>query len=53
MDNDAKDLLIENFSNLLNQYCNIEYGRKLNPVDAFFAYRILLGRNPDLNIELP
>ena len=53
MEKKNKNKLIENFSNLLDRYHNIEYGRKLNPVDAFFAYRILIGRNPDLNIELP
>ena len=45
--------LLENFTNLLNSYGDIEYGRKLNPVDAFFAYRILLGRNPHVDSELP
>lgn len=46
-------LLKGNFSKIISKYKNIEEGRKLNSVDGFFAYRILLGRNPDLNQELP
>jgi FkbM family methyltransferase len=38
---------------LLESYNNPEYGLQLNPVDAFFAFRLLLGRNPDLTSELP
>lgn len=47
------DKFIENFSEILSSYNNIDYGRQLNPVDAFFSYRIMLGRNPNLTNEVP
>jgi FkbM family methyltransferase len=45
--------LFPHLQRLLTSYNNLEYGRQLNPVDAFFAYRLLLGRNPNLDEELP
>ena len=44
--------LIQHLRLLLTSYNNLEYGRQLNPVDAFFAIRLLLGRNPDMISEL-
>ena len=38
---------------LLTSYKNLDYGRQLNPIDVFFAIRLLLGRNPNLVDELP
>ena len=49
----AQAKLTHHFQALLESYNNLEYGRQLNPVDAFFAFRFLLGRNPDLASELP
>ncbi|MFH7027167.1 MAG: FkbM family methyltransferase [Heteroscytonema crispum UTEX LB 1556] len=45
--------LSSKFDEIMQDYKNIEYGAALNPVDAFFAYRLLLGRNPNLVNELP
>lgn len=45
--------LLPHLQRLLTSYDNLDYGRQLNPVDAFFAYRILHGRNPNLADELP
>src|SRR5262245_21336678 len=42
-----------NLDLILFSYKHLDYGRRLNPVDAFFAFRLLLGRNPDLTHELP
>ncbi len=47
------DTLVEKFTILLNSYSAVDLGTELNPVDAFFAYRLLLGRNPDAITELP
>ena len=44
--------LARHFSRLLDGYSNLDYGRQMNPVDAFFAFRLLLGRNPNLSEEL-
>lgn len=52
MDGKAADLT-QCLQLLLASYDNIEHGRQLNPIDAFFAFRLLLGRNPDLVSELP
>ncbi|RAM48612.1 MAG: hypothetical protein C6Y22_26875 [Hapalosiphonaceae cyanobacterium JJU2] len=49
---DNKRLLHKHFTEILQDYKILEYGAALNPVDAFFAYRLLLGRNPNLNNEL-
>ena len=45
--------LLPHLQLLLTSYNDLEYGRQLNPVDAFFAFRLLLGRNPNLVEELP
>jgi FkbM family methyltransferase len=45
--------LLPHLQLLLTSYNDLEYGRQLNPVDAFFAFRLLLGRNPNLFEELP
>jgi FkbM family methyltransferase len=45
--------LLPHLQRLLTSYNDLEYGRELNPVDAFFAFRLLLGRNPNLVEELP
>ena len=45
--------LLSHLQRLLTSYDDLEYGRQLNPVDAFFAFRLLLGRNPNLIAELP
>jgi FkbM family methyltransferase len=45
--------LLPHLQLLLTSYNNLDYGRQLNPVDAFFAIRLLLGRNPNLVDELP
>jgi FkbM family methyltransferase len=45
--------LLSHLQSLLTSYDELDYGRQLNPVDAFFAYRLLLGRNPNLAEELP
>jgi FkbM family methyltransferase len=45
--------LLPHLQRLLTSYNDLEYGRQLNPVDAFFAFRLLLGRNPNLVVELP
>ena len=45
--------LMQHLQLLLTSYNNLDYGRQLNPGDAFFAIRLLLGRNPDLTKELP
>jgi len=44
---------MQNLQLLLTSYINLDYGRQSNPGDAFFAIRLLLGRNPDLRNELP
>jgi FkbM family methyltransferase len=46
------DGMLENFKALLEASGPMNPGRQLNPVDGFFAYRLLLGRNPDSNGEL-
>jgi FkbM family methyltransferase len=51
--NGAVAELMQHLQLLLTSYNDLEYGRQVNPVDAFFAYRLLLGRNPDLINELP
>jgi FkbM family methyltransferase len=46
-------VLVEQFINLLDIYKPIALGMQVQPVDAFFTYRLLLRRNPDPLIELP
>jgi FkbM family methyltransferase len=45
--------LMESFSNLLASYDNVDLARRISPVDAFFVYRVLLGRNPHRKRDLP
>jgi FkbM family methyltransferase len=45
--------LIQHMQSLLASYKNLDHRQQLNPTDAFFTYRLLLGRNPDLAEELP
>lgn len=52
MTNSPMAELAQHFSRLLDGYSNPDYGRQVNPVDAFFAFRLLLGRNPNLSEEL-
>jgi FkbM family methyltransferase len=44
--------LLDSFRSLLDTSDAIDTGRQLNPVDGFFTYRLLLGRNPNCNGEL-
>jgi hypothetical protein len=45
--------LLQHLQMLLASYDNLDHSGQLNPVDAFFAFRLLLGRNPDLTCEFP
>lgn len=45
--------LESDFRRLLDEYRAIEPGEAVHPVDAFFCYRILLGRHPSRGAELP
>ena len=47
------NVLLGRFITLLNAYSPADPGKGLEPLDAFFAYRLFLGRNPDPNTELP
>lgn len=47
-----QSVLLEKFGELLTDYRSVDFGTKTNPVDAFFAYRLLLNRNPALGVEL-
>src|SRR4051794_13613873 len=47
------NVLLGRFISLLNSYHGADPGQALEPVDAFFAYRLFLGRNPDPDTELP
>ena len=47
------NVLLGRFISLLNSYAPADAGKALEPLDAFFAYRLFLGRNPDLQEELP
>jgi FkbM family methyltransferase len=46
-------LLAQQFMDIMCTYRPIDHGSELNAVDAFFAYRLLLGRLPDSQTELP
>lgn len=45
--------LAQHLTSILESGNNLDYGRQVNPVDAFIAFRLLLGRNPNLAQELP
>jgi FkbM family methyltransferase len=47
-----RGVLLKEFSRLLYRYPSVAAGEKLNPLDAFFAYRLLLNRNPEIEHEL-
>lgn len=47
------DALVESLKDVLATYQPLELGRRVEPIDAFYAYRLLLGRNPDPDAELP
>ena len=47
------NVLLGRFISLLNSYGSADRGKALEPLDAFFAYRLFLGRNPDPQEELP
>lgn len=50
---DERDRLVQEFVTMLSEYAPLELGREVNLADAFYVYRLLLWRNPDLNAELP
>jgi FkbM family methyltransferase len=45
--------LLDDLEQLLQVYAPIDPSNRVSPVDAFFAYRLLLGRHPDQHTELP
>jgi FkbM family methyltransferase len=47
------ELLLNGFRTLLESYEPADPDQSVNPADAFFMYRLLLGRNPDAAVELP
>lgn len=52
MNRAMKSRLLREFEALIDEYGPIEAGKAVNFVDAFFAYRILLGRMPHVDGEL-
>ena len=46
------NVLLGRFISLLNSYAPADPGKALEPLDAFFAYRLFLGRNPAAEEEL-
>jgi len=47
------DALMDGFRALLESNRAANPDEAINPADAFFLYRLLLGRNPDSAVELP
>lgn len=47
------DRVVEVFKGLVTLPSAVDPGALVNPADAFFAYRLLLGRSPDTATELP
>ena len=45
---DERDRLVKEFVAMLQDYAPLELGREVNLADAFYVYRLLLWRNPDL-----
>jgi FkbM family methyltransferase len=45
--------LVDGFRMLLESYGPADPDRAVNPADAFFMYRLLLGRNPSATVDLP
>lgn len=50
---DERDRLVKEFVAMLQDYAPLELGREVNLADAFYVYRLLLWRNPDIHAELP
>ena len=50
---DHIDVLLNGFRTLLESYRQADPDQPVNPADAFFMYRLLLGRNPNVTSELP
>lgn len=48
-----KDQMHNAFSELVDEWNSPEIGKKVSILDCLFMYRILLGRNPDVETELP
>ncbi len=46
-------MLLDGFRTLLESDRPANPDDAVNPADAFFMYRLLLGRNPNAAIELP
>jgi FkbM family methyltransferase len=56
MDRPAPDdinILLNGFRTLLESYRPADPDEAVNPADAFFMYRLLLGRNPNVASDLP
>ncbi len=49
----AAQALVGGLLTILDTYAPIHPGAVVNPADAFFAYRLFLGRHPDRSSELP
>ncbi len=49
---DSRDQIVDDVVSLLRSNRDVEPGEALGLADAFFAYRLLLRRNPDLQTEL-
>ena len=47
------DELLNGFRALLESYRHANPDDAVNPADAFFMYRLLLGRNPNATLDLP
>jgi FkbM family methyltransferase len=45
--------LVNGFRTLLESYEPADPDHTVNPADAFFMYRLLLGRNPSITVDLP
>jgi FkbM family methyltransferase len=50
---DQIDVLLDGFRRLLQAYRPADPDDAANPADAFFLYRLLLGRNPNPTADLP
>lgn len=50
---DPRGQLARLFQRMMEDYRPIKLGEATNPVDAFFCYRVLLGRMPSADVELP
>ena len=45
--------LAQQLAFIVESNSRLDHGRQLQPIDAFLAFRLLLGRNPDVTHELP